>query len=196
MKSLTEQLVTYKQQHTNQFNRIMNYISIPAIVFSLLILLNWISIDIATKWQISFTWIFLIATLISQFLLPIHARTHLRRTQALTLSQLRDLYIAAMITPHSDEQIFNYIDLDETIVKSLTKQRQLAKESSNEPKGSAFDPDNFMQSFYCEKEMLRSINFMYNAMTHTKNIQHAFFQSEPEKILDKITKANQKFRKN
>ncbi|OGT41600.1 MAG: hypothetical protein A3F13_03260 [Gammaproteobacteria bacterium RIFCSPHIGHO2_12_FULL_40_19] len=71
MKSLTEQLFTYKQQHTNKINRLTHYVGVPAIIFSLLILLNWISIDIATKWQISFAWIFLIGTLIYYFFLQV-----------------------------------------------------------------------------------------------------------------------------
>lgn len=71
MKSLAEQLFTYKQQHTNKINRLTHYVGIPAITVSLLILLNWISIDIATKWQISFAWIFLIGTLIYYFFLQV-----------------------------------------------------------------------------------------------------------------------------
>ena len=71
MKSLNEQLMTYQQQHTNKLNRLTHYVGIPLIIFSLLMLLNWISIDIATKWQISFAWIFLIATAVYYFLLNI-----------------------------------------------------------------------------------------------------------------------------
>lgn len=71
MKSLAEQLFTYKQQHTHKINRLTHYVGIPAITVSLLILLNWISIDIATKWQISFAWIFLIGTLIYYFFLQV-----------------------------------------------------------------------------------------------------------------------------
>ena len=119
----------------------------------------------------------LIATLISQYVLPIHARTHLRRTQASTLTQLRDLYITAMST-RSDTEAFNYIEPDEFIVKSLTKQRQLAKESTHESRKSAFDLNNFMHSFYCEKEILRSFDFMHHAIRHVDNAKNNFFQSE------------------
>lgn len=69
MKSLAEQLAVYQQQHTNKLNRLMHYIGIPMIIFSLLMLFNWISIDVATEWQISFAWIFLIAALIYYFYL-------------------------------------------------------------------------------------------------------------------------------
>jgi len=131
-----------------------------------------------------------IATLVSQFVLPIHARTHLRRAQASTLSQLRDLYIEAMMTPHSDTQTFSYLELDEEIVKSLTKQRQLAKESTHEPVGSTFDPENFMHSFHCEKEMLRAIDFMHHALTQITLTHQTFVQPDAlREFNDKIVLA-------
>src|SRR5579862_2186173 len=40
----------------------------------------------------------LIATLVSQFILPIHARTHLRKAQADTLKQLLSYYTALIMT--------------------------------------------------------------------------------------------------
>lgn len=69
MKSLTEQLTIYKQQHTHPINLMTHYVGIPMIIFSLMMLLNWISIDIATRWQISFAWIFLCSILFYYFLL-------------------------------------------------------------------------------------------------------------------------------
>lgn len=107
-----------------------------------------------------------IATFVSQYILPINASTHLRRAQARTLEQLRDYYIAAMISYQDNKQTLDYQELDESIVKSLLKQRQLAKESAAEPPGSGFDPEHFMQSLYCEREILRSVTFMHNALTH------------------------------
>lgn len=71
MTSFQQQLYIYQQQHTNPINRMTHYIGIPAIVFSLLMLLNWISIDIAKVWVISFSWILLIAVLVYYFLLNI-----------------------------------------------------------------------------------------------------------------------------
>jgi uncharacterized membrane protein YccC len=119
----------------------------------------------------------LIATLTSQFVLPIHARTHLRRTQASTLGQIRNLYQQAMMSKPGDTLHTDYLDLDESIVKSLSKQRQLAKESSHEPMGSAFDPKNFMLSFHCEKEMLRAIDFMHHALDRLDDKNNSFFTS-------------------
>ena len=71
MKSLDEQLSIYQQHHTNKTNRLTHYVGIPFIVFSLMMLFNWVSIDIAAKWQISFSWILICATLIYYFLLNI-----------------------------------------------------------------------------------------------------------------------------
>ena len=71
MQSLTEQLAAYRQQHTQKTTKITHYIGIPAIVFSLMMLFAWISIDIATKWKIEFSWIFLVATLLYYLALSI-----------------------------------------------------------------------------------------------------------------------------
>src|SRR3990167_1937548 len=72
-----------------------------------------------------------IATIVSQFILPINARTHLERTQAKTLEQLRDYYTESLVNKNDMEQN-SKDELDENIVKSLSKQRQLAKESVHE----------------------------------------------------------------
>lgn len=114
----------------------------------------------------------LIAALVSQFILPIHARSHLRRSQAATLEQLRDYYLGTLMEISPDIPT-DYHELDESIVKSLLKQRQLAKESAREPLGITFDPTHFMQTLYCEREILRAITFMNNALTHTGK-QHEF----------------------
>lgn len=106
-----------------------------------------------------------IATLVSQFVLPIHAGKHLQRTQAETLEKLRDYYQAIMMTP-PEERKADYQDLEESIVKSILKQRQLAKESTHEPASVGFDPNHFTQSLYCEREILRTITFMHSALRH------------------------------
>lgn len=108
-----------------------------------------------------------IATMVSQFVLPIHARAHLRRNQAATLEQLKNFYSATMIKP---DPSVNPQDLDENIIKSLLRQRQLAKESVREPFGLAFDPKHFINSLYCEREILRCITFMHKAIL---NLKHA-----------------------
>ena len=115
----------------------------------------------------------LIAALISQFVLPIHARTHLRRIQANTLEQLSNYFIACALIHEAENPIQQHEELDETIIKSLSKQRQLAKEAKREPLGDIFDPTHFIQSLQCEKEMLRAISFMHHALTsmgQSKNI--------------------------
>ncbi|OGT34566.1 MAG: hypothetical protein A3C44_07005 [Gammaproteobacteria bacterium RIFCSPHIGHO2_02_FULL_39_13] len=71
MKLFQEQLQIYQQQHTNKINLLTHYIGIPCIIFSLLMVFNWVSIDIATKMQISFSWILLTVTLLYYFFLQI-----------------------------------------------------------------------------------------------------------------------------
>lgn len=110
----------------------------------------------------------LIAALISQYILPIHARTHLRRAQAATLEQLRDFYKITMIT-HTIQSDIDYQDLDENIVKGILKQRQLVKESARE-RGDDYDVDRVMMTLYCEREILRTIAFMHNAFLHINTL--------------------------
>jgi uncharacterized membrane protein YgaE (UPF0421/DUF939 family) len=111
----------------------------------------------------------LIATLVSQFILPIHARTHLRRTQADTLSQLRDYFAACMISHDAETDPMQYEDLDESIIKSLTKQRQLSKEAVRERLGTtSYDPEKFVESLRYEREILRAIDFMHIAYVNAK----------------------------
>lgn len=100
----------------------------------------------------------LIAALVSQFIFPIHARTHLRRSQASTLEQIKEYY--KKIIEHKRDGNITGSDLDESIIKSLLIQRQLAKDSAKELVGKRFDPDHFAGTLYCEREILRSINFM------------------------------------
>lgn len=125
-----------------------------------------------------------IAAGVSSFIFPIRASTHLRRSQAKTITQLRDYYIESMITYPNTQKPFDHQELDEKIVQSLLKQRQLAKESKTESFGSAFDSTRFAQLLYCEREMLRAITFMHNALTHIKQIDVLFNQSTETKTFN------------
>lgn len=104
----------------------------------------------------------LIAALVSQFILPIHARTHLRRNQAETISQLRDYYELSFF-PRPDENGENFQTIEESIIGTLATQRKLAIEAAREPLGKKFNASYFTQSLWCEKEILRSIIFMRHA---------------------------------
>lgn len=116
-----------------------------------------------------------IASVVSQFVLPIHARTHLRRSQAATLEQLKNYYSLVMMQPATTETV-DIADLDEQIVKALIKQRQLAKESIRERNNGIFDTAHFMQSLYCEREILRAITYMHNALLFIKTKEGAFLK--------------------
>lgn len=105
----------------------------------------------------------LIATMVSQFVFPIHAKKQLRKNQTETLTKLRDLYNQTLVTGLVEVQTSEHHGLDEEIVKLLLKQRQLAKDSGKEFLGTAFNADHFTQSLFCERQILRAINFMHLA---------------------------------
>lgn len=111
----------------------------------------------------------LIATLVSQFVFPIHAKKQLRKNQTETLKQLKDFYNKTVVMGLAEVQTVEHHDLDEEIVKSLIKQRQLAKDSGREPLGAAFDVAHFNQSLFCERQILRAINFMHIAQDKLRN---------------------------
>lgn len=115
----------------------------------------------------------LIAALVAQFVLPVHARMHLMQNQATTFRRLRAYYLATLLTDQNNEGSENYKELDEAIVKSLIEQRKLAADAVHEPLKNRFNLDNFAQSLFCEREILRCITFMhhaYKASPDTKNI--------------------------
>ena len=104
----------------------------------------------------------IIATLISQFILPIHARNHLRRTQAETIRQIKEYY-QHMLTNQQPIETAAQIELDGAISKTLIAQRKLATDAKREMIGEKFNIDLFKQSLWYEKEILRSITSMHSA---------------------------------
>lgn len=106
----------------------------------------------------------LIATLVTQFLLPTHARTHLRFSQSEILKQFRDYYAAVLMNEKPFSPDFDVNDLDEVIVRSLMNQRQLAKQSKREFFAAAFNFRQFMKILYAEREILRAITLMHTAL--------------------------------
>lgn len=115
-----------------------------------------------------------IAAIVSQFVFPIHARTHLRRSQAFAISQIKELYNSVITTRFSNDNKIKPSSLDEKIVLSLIKQRQLAKDSAREPMGKPYDPEHFTRSLYCEREILRAINFMDLALSHIEDAKSVY----------------------
>ena len=120
----------------------------------------------------------LIAAIVSQFIFPIHARTHLRRAQAATLQQIKNYFMAVVANRQENMTNINS-DMDESIIKSLLVQRQLANDSSSELIGKRFDPTHFARSLYCEREVLRSINFMDIALTKIESAHSMFVAPGP-----------------
>lgn len=106
----------------------------------------------------------LIAAVVSQFVLPIHARTHLLRAQTKTLKLLRDFYKACFASADLLHPV-NFMESDEEVAKTITKQRQLSKEATREPLGMFFDRQHFSATLSSEKNILRSIDFMNHALS-------------------------------
>lgn len=120
----------------------------------------------------------LIATVVSNFVFPIHARTHLRRSQITTLKRLRDYYIDCLIAKVNLETTY-FQDAEENIALLLVKQRQLAKEAKRELLDRRYDPEHFSLTLMNEKQLLRSINFMHDALQRIDQSKSFFAQSSP-----------------
>lgn len=112
----------------------------------------------------------LVAALVSQFILPIHARTHLRRNQSETLQQLQKYYQIAMIEQEDMHQT-RYQDIEANIVKSIATQRTLAISAKREPLGEKFNSEHFKKFLQCEVAILRSIDFMHYAIVRKHSTQ-------------------------
>ena len=69
MKSFQELMSTYQQEHRSKINKLMHYIGIPAIIFGIFIVLNWVNLDFGTVWKISFSWLILILAAVYYFML-------------------------------------------------------------------------------------------------------------------------------
>jgi len=102
-----------------------------------------------------------IAALVSQFILPIHARKHLRALQAKTIRQLRAFYLVNRITGQGVENFEDYQNLEESIAQLLIKQRQLSADAAREPIGEEFKTIRFQQLLRAERGILRSITIMH-----------------------------------
>lgn len=69
MISLEEQLNTYRSYHQDSRNQRCHEFGIPMVLLGTLILLSWLHLNIAGKWQINLAWLTVIATLIYYFCL-------------------------------------------------------------------------------------------------------------------------------
>jgi uncharacterized membrane protein YGL010W len=72
MKTLAEQLDLYADCHTNLLNKITHYIGVPCVIIAVMMFFNWVSLDIASLWKISFTWLAL--TLLTIYYLILNIR--------------------------------------------------------------------------------------------------------------------------
>lgn len=125
-----------------------------------------------------------IAALVSQFVLPIHAGFLLRRNQAETIRQLRDYYETLLIKKDSGKGLQLSLNLDEAVVGALIKQRKLAKEASQELIGKNFNFPQFNHALWCEKEILRAITYMHHALNACGEIKHWIISLESLKVFN------------
>lgn len=124
-----------------------------------------------------------ISALVSQFVLPIHARSHLQRSQKKNLQQLSEYY-KTMLVLDTEPTSTKINELEYGIVQSLTLQRALAKDAGHEILDTQFNPKRFQNFLQCEVEILRSINFMHLTFSQSKSVTH-FLQT-----LDALPKFN------
>ncbi len=69
MKSAVEQLATYKSVHLNPKNIRTHFIGVPAIIWSLLVLMSFVRFDIAGQFQLSLAMVFAVVVAIYYFIL-------------------------------------------------------------------------------------------------------------------------------
>lgn len=119
----------------------------------------------------------LTAALVSQFILPIHAKKRLLFNQATVLRQLRDYYINTLMQDKMENAEVIYFEVDEKLAKALIDQRKLAVEASKEKLGKRFNVLRFGQSLWHEKEIFRSITFMYHACHKSIHLKKLFFET-------------------
>ncbi len=61
MQTFQEQYSAYQTSHQSSTSKMLHLIGVPAMIFGLLMFTNWISVDFATKMQISFAFLLVVA---------------------------------------------------------------------------------------------------------------------------------------
>ncbi len=133
-----------------------------------------------------------IAALVSQFILPIHARSLLRDKQVETLRQLHQYYVATLTIDDSTEH--QYLEIDDAVAKSLITQRRLVTEALREPFAKK---ENVVTHFYnllrCERDMLRAITFMHRIEKESPASKQLFSSQDAKSMFhDKVNEAFEK----
>jgi len=72
MKSFDDIIAQFTQHQGQGTNKLLQLISMPAIIFGTFMLLNWINLDFGTVWKISFAWLALIFAAVYYFMLSIY----------------------------------------------------------------------------------------------------------------------------
>lgn len=95
------------------------------------------------------------------------------------IGQPADQWIIISVIVVMCGQIYVGSEIDEEIIKSLLKQRQLASDAAPELIGKRFDPDHFAHTLFCEREILRAINFMDMALSKITSLPAVYSTQNP-----------------
>ncbi len=128
----------------------------------------------------------LIAALVSQFILPVHARKHLRELQAKTMRKLREFFLVNRIAGQGVENLEDYQNLEEGIAQLLIKQRKLSTEAVREPMGEEFKAIRFQQLLRAERGVFRSITTMHYIEQRFKDLNKFFDETMLKNFEDNI----------
>lgn len=120
----------------------------------------------------------LIAGFVSLFILPSHAGWFLRKNQAKTLRMLCEYYELTLLSKETDDNKDAINAMDEKIIGSLIVQRKLAVDAQREPFERHYKMKYFKNSLGSEKEILRSITFMYYAYKASSAVREVFATEE------------------
>lgn len=91
MKTFKEQLDAYAVSQSGA-NKLFQYVSIPAMVLGVLILLNWFSVSILGQWNITFAWVGV--ALLFFYYFRLHVRLAIAITAVLAIANLLCTLIA------------------------------------------------------------------------------------------------------
>jgi len=109
-----------------------------------------------------------IALLTSRFIFPLRAQNHLQREIVSNLERLQKFYGLILAGNYNSAPVQ---DLENAIINSFVGQRKLIKEAARENFSHLFDLNSFNHLVVCQRELLRSMDFIHYAMQLSKEGQ-------------------------
>lgn len=71
MSTFQQQYSAYTSSHQTSKNNLLHLIGVPLMIIGFLMLTNWVSLNFAAKFQISFAWIFVLAAIVYYFMFDV-----------------------------------------------------------------------------------------------------------------------------